>query len=226
LDRPPSPTRALAESLRRGLPGSQWPRIVANTISSLPLDDVVLATHFSNGSEPTCRCSGATRPARLSGTSRSRRPESAVHASRGVRQRWRGSRRSTCFTFGPPGRSARHVGESGPIALGSSLCSVATGCRGRVRSSAPRRLERLAPADVASVDGVALPVPTPDGVWLEMLLAPGQPGERLWVQQRLRSGKPRPEPPSGISLRPAQAGCGPSTPRPGRSPLAVRGPVP
>jgi hypothetical protein len=27
-------------------------------------------------------------------------------------KRRRGSRRSTCFTSGPPGRSARHVGES------------------------------------------------------------------------------------------------------------------
>jgi hypothetical protein len=55
-------------------------------------------------------------------------------------KRRRGYRRSTCFTSGPPGRSAHHVGESechgttnlrrvGSDSLGQPLL-VATGCRG------------------------------------------------------------------------------------------------
>ena len=41
-------------------------------------------------------------------------------------KRWRGSRRSTCLTSGPPGRSARNVGESG--------CHATTNRR-RIRSN-------------------------------------------------------------------------------------------
>jgi hypothetical protein len=59
---------------------------------------------------------GCGRGARSSSDARYSESASSTCRSRFPRRppkRRRGSRRSTCFTSGPPGRSARHVGESG-----------------------------------------------------------------------------------------------------------------